>query len=166
MSYFSAIEGVTNLVSPLARYWRHIGHRGPYRPPKKCRPLKCLIRGFGAVRLTNAAGWKSFPAPDRGGPSSMFHEDGASTDVTGIEAVVKASIIAENGSLTSPAKLKPNEISFHTIFTSFPRGSIPKMASTTWLVLWRAEWKSFVKGMFRFFSWVASRYQRSVSWQI
>lgn len=37
----------------------------------------------------------------------MFHEEGASTDVTGTELVANASMIIENGSLTSPVKLKP-----------------------------------------------------------
>lgn len=56
---------------------------GTYRPPMKCRPLKNLTRGLGAVKLTNAVGLNVLPSPDFGGPSSMFHDDGASTDVTG-----------------------------------------------------------------------------------
>jgi hypothetical protein len=49
----------------------------------KWRPLKYLIRGFGAVKLTSASGLKELPTPELGGPSSMFHDEGASTEVTG-----------------------------------------------------------------------------------
>lgn len=63
------------------------------------------------MRLTSAAGWKSFPGPDRGGPSSIFQDEGASTDVTGTDVVVSVSMVEEKGSLTSPAKLNPNQVS-------------------------------------------------------
>jgi len=51
----------------------------------KCLPLKYFTNGFGAVKLTNTAGIKPDPGPDDGGPSSMFQDEGASTDVTGME---------------------------------------------------------------------------------
>ena len=41
----------------------------------------------------------------------MFHDEGASTDVTGTDVVVRASMITEKGSLTSPAKLNPSWVS-------------------------------------------------------
>jgi len=69
--------------------------------------LNQVTRGLGAVRLTSAAGLKFFPGPSFGGPDSMFHEDGASTEVTGTVVLSKASITGENGSRTSPEKLKP-----------------------------------------------------------
>lgn len=37
----------------------------------------------------------------------MFHEDGASTEVTSTLDFAKASITGPNGSLTSPVKLNP-----------------------------------------------------------
>ena len=37
------------------------------------------------------------------------------------------------------------------------RNGIPKMASTMWSVEEVAEWKSSVKGMERFWSWVVRR---------
>lgn len=37
----------------------------------------------------------------------MSQEDGASTDVTGIDVDSRAEITPGNGSLTSPEKLKP-----------------------------------------------------------
>lgn len=42
-----------------------------------------------------------------GGPSSILHEDGASTAVTGILVFSIAEMTAANGSRTSPEKLKP-----------------------------------------------------------
>lgn len=77
------------------------------RPPIKCRPLKYLINGFGAVKLMSAVGLKSLPGPELGGPSSMFQEDGASTASTGFVVFSRASITEGNGSRTSPEKLKP-----------------------------------------------------------
>jgi hypothetical protein len=76
-------------------------------PPMKCRPLKCFTSGFGAVRLTSTAGWNLLPTPEAGGPSSILQEDGASTEVTGSFVSSRAWMTAENGSLTSPEKLKP-----------------------------------------------------------
>ena len=78
-----------------------------YRPPMKCLPLKYFTNGFGAVRLTRAAGWKKLPTPSLGGPLSISHDDGASTEVTGTEVVSRARMTAGNGSRTSPKKLKP-----------------------------------------------------------
>jgi len=73
----------------------------------KCRPLKYLTNGFGAVRLTRTSGWKLLPTPDFGGPFSMSQDDGASTEVTGTLASAMALITAGKGSRTSPEKLKP-----------------------------------------------------------
>lgn len=78
-----------------------------YRPPIKCLPLKNLTSGFGAVRLTRTSGLKALPTPDFGGPSSIFHDEGASTEVTGTVVSDMAWITAGNGSRTSPEKLKP-----------------------------------------------------------
>lgn len=47
------------------------------------------------------------PGPDEGGPDSMFHDEGASTAVTGIFVSSKARITAGKGSRTSPEKEKP-----------------------------------------------------------
>jgi hypothetical protein len=69
--------------------------------------LNHLTSGFGAVKLTSAAGLKSFPGPESGGPDSIFQDDGASTEVTGTGDLANASITEGNGSLTSPEKLKP-----------------------------------------------------------
>lgn len=85
-------------------------NQGTYRPPMKCRPLKCLTSGLGAVRLTRTSGKKLLPTPDFGGPSAISHEDGASTEVTGTFDLARASITAGNGSRTSPEKLKPTVI--------------------------------------------------------
>lgn len=38
----------------------------------------------------------------------MFHDEGASTEVTGTLVSSRAAITAGNGSLISPEKLKPN----------------------------------------------------------
>ena len=73
----------------------------------KCRPWKNLTSGLGAVKLTRAVGMNELPNPDLGGPSSMFHDEGASTDVTGILVSCRASITPGKGSRTSPEKLKP-----------------------------------------------------------
>ena len=75
-------------------------------------PVKCLTSGFGAVRLINVAGWNLAPGPDAGGPSSMLHDEGASTDSTGTLVVSIAMIGSLNGSRTSPEKLKPREREF------------------------------------------------------
>jgi len=57
------------------------------------------------------------PGPSAGGPVSMFHDDGASTDVTGREVFSKAAITAGNGSRTSPEKEKPAYLS--VIYTGY-----------------------------------------------
>lgn len=74
----------------------------------KCLPLNHFTSGLGAVKLIRLAGLKLEPGPDLGGPSSIFHEDGASTDVTGTDVSCKACMTAPNGSLTSPEKLNPS----------------------------------------------------------
>lgn len=50
---------------------------------------------------------KFAPGPDDGGPSSMFHDEGASTAVTGSFVSSRALITAGNGSRTSPVNEKP-----------------------------------------------------------
>lgn len=77
-------------------------------PPKKCLPLNHFVSGFGAVKLINEAGLKSLPGPELGGPDSISHEDGASTEVTGTLDFANASMTGPNGSLTSPVKLNPD----------------------------------------------------------
>ena len=69
--------------------------------------MKCLTRGFGAVRLIKVAGMNFAPGPDSGGPSSMLHDEGASTDSTGTLVFSMAEMTSLNGSRTSPEKLKP-----------------------------------------------------------
>jgi len=66
-----------------------------------------LTNGFGAVKLTRTSGWKELPTPDLGGPSSIFHDDGASTEVTETLVSCMAWMTAGNGSRTSPEKLNP-----------------------------------------------------------
>jgi hypothetical protein len=73
--------------------------------------LKNLTRGFAAVRLIRASGWKFLPGPDFGGPESMFQDEGASTARTGILVVSMASITLGKGSRTSPEKEKPGLVS-------------------------------------------------------
>lgn len=75
----------------------------------KCVPVKCLTSGLGAVRLIRVAGWNLAPGPDAGGPSSMLHDDGASTDSTGTLVVSIAIIGSLKGSRTSPEKLNPKK---------------------------------------------------------
>ena len=70
-------------------------------------PVKCLTSGFGAVRLIRVAGWNLAPGPDAGGPSSILHDDGASTESTGTLLFSIAMIGSLKGSRTSPEKLKP-----------------------------------------------------------
>lgn len=108
-SYFLAMDGERKLICIASATWfwaKSLG-QSTYRPPIKCRPLKYLIRGFGAVRLTRAVGMNELPSPDFGGPSSIFHDDGASTEVTGSFVVSRDLITPGNGSLTSPEKLNP-----------------------------------------------------------
>jgi hypothetical protein len=47
------------------------------------------------------------PGPEDGGPVSMFHDEGASTAVTGILVSSSALITAGKGSRISPEKEKP-----------------------------------------------------------
>lgn len=47
------------------------------------------------------------PGPEGGGPSSMFHDEGASTEVTGSFVSSRALITAGKGSRTSPVKENP-----------------------------------------------------------
>ena len=129
----------------------------------KCRPLKNLTNGLGAVRLTRTAGWKELPTPSLGGPVSMSQDDGASTDVTGTLVSWSAWITAGNGSRISPEKLKPvacvrtrrgarasTKPKHHGIHE-------PKMASTTWSDDFRADPKSSTNGTFKSSSCLASR---------
>jgi len=50
---------------------------------------------------------KLVPGPEDGGPSSIFHDEGASTDVTGTVVSSRALMTAGKGSRTSPEKEKP-----------------------------------------------------------
>lgn len=72
-------------------------------------PVKCLTKGFGAVRLIKVAGIKLAPGPVLGGPSSILHEEGASTERTGTLVFSMAVMTSLKGSRTSPEKLKPVE---------------------------------------------------------
>lgn len=90
-----------------------------YLPPTKCVPVKCLTSGFGAVRLIRVAGWNLAPGPDAGGPSSMLHEDGASTDSTGTLVSSMAIMGSLNGSRTSPEKLKPGQREYDDGYQSY-----------------------------------------------
>lgn len=71
--------------------------------------MKCLTSGFGAVRLINVAGMNLAPGPVFGGPSSILHEEGASTESTGTFVFSMAVMTSLNGSRTSPEKLKPSQ---------------------------------------------------------
>lgn len=85
----------------------------------KCVPVKCFTSGFGAVRLIRVAGWNLAPGPDAGGPSSILHDDGASTESTGTLVVSMAMIGSLKGSRTSPEKLKPENCEFWDGYWSF-----------------------------------------------
>jgi hypothetical protein len=122
----------------------------------KCLPLKYFTNGFGAVKLTNTAGIKLDPGPDDGGPSSMFQDEGASTDVTGMEVSWRALITAGKGSRTSPEKENPIQVLGSLGYEG--EGDEPKIASTTWSVSLSAVVKSSMKGILRFLSWVDRRY--------
>jgi hypothetical protein len=98
------------------------------------------------------------PGPEDGGPSSIFHDDGASTDVTGSLVSSRALITAGNGSRTSPVKEKPIG-KCYTLSWHSNQGDKPKIASTMWSDSLRAEGKSSVKGTLRFFSCVARRWE-------
>src|SRR5688572_18078764 len=99
---------------------------------------------------------KELPSPDFGGPSSMFHDDGASTEVTESLVSSRAWITAGNGSRTSPEKLNPEPGSMK-LMGSNRRLHLPKMASTTWSVDSMAEEKLSVKGTLRSSNCLASR---------
>ena len=114
-----------------------------------------LIKGFGAVKLTSASGWKLCPAPQLGGPVSMFHDEGASTDVTGTFDCANASMTGPNGALISPEKLKPLDIS---ISKHYHYVNIPNIASTTWSASLNACWKSSTNGTSRLSNWADSRF--------
>jgi hypothetical protein len=121
----------------------------------KCLPLKNLTRGFAAVRLMRASGWKFFPGPDSGGPVSMFHDDGASTARTGSLVVSNASMTFGKGSRTSPEKEKPGLVSPWNRYEC--KTHLPKMESTMRSVSLSADGKSSVKGMSRSFSCLVRR---------
>ena len=72
-------------------------------------PVKCLTKGFGAVRLIKVAGINLAPGPVLGGPSSILHEEGASIDRIGTLVFSMAVMTSLKGSRTSPEKLKPGE---------------------------------------------------------
>lgn len=76
------------------------GRRGACLPPIKWRPLKCLTKGLGALRLTRTPGRNELPMPDFGGPSSTCHDDGTSTEVTGSLVRSSAWITDGKGSRT------------------------------------------------------------------
>lgn len=107
-----------------------------YLPPIKCLPLNHLTNGFGAVKLTNVVGMNFAPGPEDGGPSSIFHDEGASTDVTGSLVSSRALITAGKGSRTSPVKEKP--IGDQGLAWMWTRDE-PKIASTRWSDSSRAE---------------------------
>lgn len=127
-------------------------------PPMKWRPLKYFTSGLGAVRLTRAVGLKVLPSPDFGGPSSMFQDDGASTEVTGSFVSSMALMTAGKGSRTSPEKLKPASHERPKMATQRYGGEDqPNTASTIWSVDSIAVGKSSVKGTSRSSSCFASR---------
>lgn len=97
----------------------------------KCRPLKCLTSGLGAVRLTSAVGMKELPRPDSGGPFSISQDEGASTEVTGSLVASRARITEGKGSRISPEKLNPVITCQHTVAPGKRVKNEPKMASTT-----------------------------------
>ena len=141
-SYFLATDDGRNLQSSEPRSQKGgFGLRScaSYLPPTKCIPLKCLTSGFGAVKLIKVAGWNFAPGPDEGGPCSILHDEGASTESTGTPVFSIAPMTVLNGSRTSPEKLKP------------------KIVSTTWCESSREDSKSSVKGISRFRSCVARR---------
>ena len=72
-------------------------------------PVKCLTKGFGAVRLIKVAGINLAPGPVSGGPSSILQEEGASTERTGTLVFSMAVMTSLKGSRTSPEKLKPGK---------------------------------------------------------
>lgn len=141
-SYFFAIAGGMNLLqdeekSVLLGPWGN-GGKGRNRngksnlPPMKCRPLKCFTNGLGAERLMSTAGLNLLPMPELGGPSSILHEEGASTEVTGSFVSSRAWMTALKGSRTSPEKLKPVTLCQHRyLFThDADQDDKPKIAST------------------------------------
>lgn len=69
--------------------------------------MKNFTNGFGAVRLTSVPGIKVAPGPEGGGPSSIFQDEGASTDVTGRWVSWSAVMMAGKGSRIEPEKEKP-----------------------------------------------------------
>ena len=138
--YLSATSSLRNLVL-LSSLSSNFGHRPTHLPPTKCvLPRNHFTSGFGAVRLTSTSGMKSLPGPSFGGPVSIFHDEGASTDVTGRLVAAIAAMTDGNGSRTSPENEKP------------------KMASRTWSFVVRAAPKSVVKGIWRFRNWLVRRW--------
>jgi hypothetical protein len=121
-----------------------------YLPPTKCLPLNHFTNGFGAVKLTNVLGINFAPGPEDGGPSSIFQDEGASTDVTGSLVSSRALMTAGKGSRTSPENEKP----LGRIRVGFWKSERdePKIASMMWSVSFKAEGKSSVKGTSRFLS--------------
>lgn len=93
----------------------------------------------------------------------MFQDEGASTDVTGMEVVERASMTEGNGSRTSPENEKPGRVNDF----EWRRGlegegigdELPNIASTTWSVSLRAAGKSSVNGILKFLSCVERRFE-------
>ena len=96
-------QSFSNIMGPI-----------PYLPPTKWVPAKCLTSGFGAVRLIKVAGMNLAPGPVFGGPSSILHDEGASTERTGTLVFSMAAITSLKGSRTSPEKLKPEKCKYGT----------------------------------------------------
>jgi hypothetical protein len=109
-SYFFRISGLTNLSHLLALFTLKASRYFAHLPPIKCLPLKYFTNGFGAVKLTNTSGLNLAPGPSFGGPSSIFQDEGASTDVTGIRDSSNARMTAGKGSRTSPEKENPGYV--------------------------------------------------------
>jgi hypothetical protein len=94
---------------------------------------------------------KFAPGPEAGGPSSIFQDEGASTEVTGSLVSSNALMTPGKGSRTSPEKEKPVGISYQLRLRGICEDG-PKIASTIWSVSLSTEWKSSVNGMSRFLS--------------
>jgi len=147
------------LISEQCLYQGRGVERGTYLPPRKCLPLNHFTRGFGAVRLISEAGWNPLPGPELGGPVSIFHDDGASTERTGTFVSRRASMMEGNGSLTSPEKLKPWYMSQRwRVRHTRCGGDVPNIASTTWSVSLSAARKSSVNGISKSSNCLDNRY--------
>ena len=71
------------------------------------------------------------PGPSEGGPVSIFHDEGASTDVTGSLVSSKLAMTAGKGSRTSPEKENPiHQYISQKLWRGSIKGDIPNIAST------------------------------------